>query len=485
MTNFIFPLFKRFSAALLATTALGGAALAQSFPDISPEEIARDVEKRYDQRTGETEYIAASFDPFEVDTELVGSASLRSARDATTIDGEIVSGGAFLDIAAVYTTDSPDSFDVRGFEEVDFMSGLPAGIIKHDSETLDCSRSTREVTYDDGYDRGASYGYIAGIYRIFPRYRGHRHYGWNRGQWRRGHYGTWRRGHGKRTDDGWRRRRGYDGDDVSRRRRGGDDDVRRRRRGHDDDGVTRRRSGDRDVDRRRRRPSDEDVRRRRRGADGDGPRRRRSTGSTKSTDAPIVYRRSPNVERATGKPERRSRPAPRKSSPPVSRPRREQRVSPQPRSRPASKPAKPAVSRPAPAKVNRAVDRAFKQRNPGVDRSRVQRNYYPSRNGYSRTDVYVNYRCVKEETLRVHIPAERLDAARFDGFAVMLIDNAGREVPVFVPPNYVEGFRLAAGKTAAIRPSSVTYRRGEAPRTSSRVSSSEPIIYGDPGYPQD
>ena len=47
--------------------------------------------------------------------------------------------------------------------------------------------------------------------------------------------------------------------------------------------------------------------------------------------------------------------------------------------------------------------------------------------GYSRANTYVDYRCLKEETLTVHIPQERLDAARFDGFAVILLDNAGRE----------------------------------------------------------
>ena len=194
---------KAFSIALLTSSALGSAAFAQSLPDIPPEQISEDVERRYDERTGDTEYIGGSFDPFESDPELAGSVSLRSASQATTIDGDIVSGGAFLDIAAVYTADSPDSFDVRGFEQVDFMSGRRAGVVRYDSKTLDCSRSTDSVTYDDSYYRGASYGYIGGIYRIYPRYRGHRNFGWKRGHWRRGaNLRRGYRGHGRDGDQG-------------------------------------------------------------------------------------------------------------------------------------------------------------------------------------------------------------------------------------------------------------------------------------------
>ena len=511
MTHYLPFAFKRFSLLLLASSALAGGALAQSLPDIPPEQIAQDVERRYDSRTGETEYIGGSFDPFEAESDLAGSVSLRSASAATTIDGDIVSGGAFLDIAAVYTTNSPDDFDVRGFEHVDFMSGRPAGIVRYNNKTLDCSRNTDRITYDDSYYRGASYGYIAGIYRIYPRYRGHRNFGWKRGHWRRGA----------------NLRRGYRG-------HGRDGDVRRRRGRHDDDGVTRRRRGhgDSDVSRRRGRPGDHDVRRRRRGtghdgdgtrrgrgANGDEPRRRRrhTDSPAKTGDQPIVYRRSPNVGDATGRPSRRSRPArrnqtpatappPRPSTSPDPRRTRPQRVRPQrtdrasppstihtpsPRPRAASKPSRPPVSRPSQARTNRAVDRAFKSQNSGSGTDRTKRRYYPTGRGYSQTDVYVTYRCVKEETLTVHIPQERLEAARFDGFAVMLVDNAGREVPVFVPPNYVEGFRMATGSAArspSQSQSSVTYRSSDPDyyvrSAPTAPSTREPIIYGDPGYPQ-
>ena len=53
-------------------------------------------------------------------------------------------------------------------------------------------------------------------------------------------------------------------------------------------------------------------------------------------------------------------------------------------------------------------------------------------------------RCAKREQLSVFIPEERLDTARLTGITVLLLGRDGTELPVFVPPNYVEGYRLAA-----------------------------------------
>lgn len=586
MTYSLPHFFKRFSAALLFTTALGATAFAQSLPDISPDTIAQDVERRYDERTGVAEYVAQSFDPFENDETLAGSAALRSANEAVTIDGDGVQGGAFLDVSTIYTTGSDDPYDVRGYEDAVFTSGLPVGVIRYNSRTLDCSRDVREVRYDDSYYNGAAYGYIAGIYRLFPRYRGHRHYGWRRGY--RGHrgYGHWRRrGHHGYGHGDVRRRRGGHGDDgVYRRRRGGGDgDVRRRRprdgdvdrprrrprdgdvdrrRPRDGSGdVTRRRPRDGDVDRPRRRPRDGDVDRRRprdgsgdvtrrRPRDGDvdrprrrpgngdvtrrrpttpdvdrprrrpdvdrpdrrRPERRRAGGKPDTNGQPLVYRRPPNLDSAVGQPARRKVKRPkRRDTAPVSRPRRD--VSRPKVQTPVSRPpvSRPKVSKPKSSpppvsrkRVNRKADQTFRNNRPRTNRTK-HRNFYPMVGGYTRTDVYVNARCVKEETLIVHIPQERLDAARFDGFAVILLDRDGREMPVFVPPNYVEGFRKATGRsgltkrsawdTAPARPLHVTpqTQRHTHERTQGTTlppSSREPIIYGDPGdaprsgYPQ-
>ena len=47
------------------------------------------------------------------------------------------------------------------------------------------------------------------------------------------------------------------------------------------------------------------------------------------------------------------------------------------------------------------------------------------------------------ESVGVFVPWERVDAARFDGLSLVMEDRDGREVSVWVPPNYIEGFRLA------------------------------------------
>ncbi|MEP1229555.1 MAG: hypothetical protein ABJG88_02650, partial [Litorimonas sp.] len=50
--------------------------------------------------------------------------------------------------------------------------------------------------------------------------------------------------------------------------------------------------------------------------------------------------------------------------------------------------------------------------------------------------------CAREELLSVHIPAERLEAARYDGLTIVAIDRQGQDFPIFIPANYIEGLRL-------------------------------------------
>ena len=52
--------------------------------------------------------------------------------------------------------------------------------------------------------------------------------------------------------------------------------------------------------------------------------------------------------------------------------------------------------------------------------------------------------CAREDKLTVFIPNDRLDAARFDGLTLIALDAQGGESPIYLPPNYIEGFRLAA-----------------------------------------
>jgi hypothetical protein len=73
-------------------------------------------------------------------------------------------------------------------------------------------------------------------------------------------------------------------------------------------------------------------------------------------------------------------------------------------------------------------------------------NFFPGGSSYGRDVVRnVSVDCAREETLSIFIPAQRLDAARFDGLTVLALDNRGQEYPVFIPPNYIEGFKQAIG----------------------------------------
>lgn len=491
-------LFQWLPISFAAFSFAGASAYANSLPDISPDQIAADVERNYIAATGQTEFAARDFDPFE-DTEAVaGSARLRTAFTGTAIDGYPVSGGAYLDLTTLYSAKSPDEWDVRGFERGVFLSGEPVSFMRYDTETLNCDRDTHRVTYEKDYYAGASYGFIGGIYRLYPHYRGHsryhwrpRYYDWRRG---RGHWDRrgWRRGHGGHGDgDGWRRRRDGDGDGWRRRRdRDGDDRPDRRRRDRDPDRLDVKR-GDAPIIYRRTTPNmDEAIGTSR--PDGRKPKRRKKKDAV-TVSRPPVSRHRPEFARPGRRDRDVDRPRRRAgsnsvSTPPVSRPRPEPRApkpvvsKPSVSKPPVSKPRPAPVSKPRPSKpprssVNRAVDKSF-SKPPPRGKGAQHRRFYPMVGGYSRTDVYVDYNCVKEERMTIHIPQERLDAARFDGFVVILLDNQGEELPVYIPPNYVEGFRRASGQAPA---------RSYAPPSQSppiyNPSSREPITYGDPGPP--
>ena len=107
-------------------------------------------------------------------------------------------------------------------------------------------------------------------------------------------------------------------------------------------------------------------------------------------------------------------------------------------------------------------------------------SFLPMASSWSRNVVRnVDVQCAREEMLTVHIPQERLDAARFDGLTVLVLDRNGQELPVFVPPNYIEGFRQAvSGRVTPTmsyqdpRPNATIY---QAPRSSSVESAPCPV----------
>jgi len=123
-------------------------------PDISAEQIANDTVRSYDSRTGLSIVTAPTFDPFEQDNTLAGTAALRSGPSETTIDGRRVSGGAYLDLKMIYTSPSDDPYDLRGYERSFYVSGEPINRIRQEARTLDCSANTAEVAYQDSYYTG-------------------------------------------------------------------------------------------------------------------------------------------------------------------------------------------------------------------------------------------------------------------------------------------------------------------------------------------
>jgi len=132
----------------------------------------------------------------------------------------------------IYTSASDDPFDLRGFEQAYYVSGDPVSRLSQDVRTLDCASNTTEVVYEDNYYNNYNdYGYLAGVYLLLPRYRGHRGYwgsssrhrpfaGWSDWRHRRGygsHGGGYYSGYGSRG-----RGFGYQGRGGRGDRRGSD-----------------------------------------------------------------------------------------------------------------------------------------------------------------------------------------------------------------------------------------------------------------------
>ena len=447
------------------TQALAQTSAQTALPDLSADTIARDAQVRL--VGGQSVTLLPTFDPFEASGEFAGTAALRESRGEVDRTGARLPEGAVLDLNVIYTSASDDPYDLRGIEEAVFLSGDFIPSVAYDSRTLECSSRVTDVVYRDDYYAGVSHGLIAGLFMAYPRYRGHRHYHYDLGprHYRRAGRRAYRHGGYRGGYRGGYSRRGYGGYHDGGHRDGdyrrGDRERRRgdRRRDRDRDGV---RDGGRRGDgvrRDRRRESDRPTLGTRRGTGVGRPRGvlpdtppAVGTGRTG-----VVERRTPRTDRrrpliATpdtpvirpDRPARRSTPSPRprtpeprpladstprRSSPTPSRPSRPERSS------GSSRSARPTRSRTAPKRVDRATDRAF-----GKGRPARSHDYYPAG---TRVETVTEGRCAKEESLALFIPAERLEAARFDGLTVILLSTQGEEIPVFVPPNYVEGYLQA------------------------------------------
>ncbi|MGB0905855.1 MAG: hypothetical protein ACPGVT_00055 [Maricaulaceae bacterium] len=162
----------------------------------------------------------------------------------------------------------------------------------------------------------------------------------------------------------------------------------------------------------------------------------------KSSPAPI--KSAPNTERMVSRPIKQAEPR-RVKQPKVKQPRVQQ-----PKKHKERRVERPRSERKS--NVGRSTDRHFKSKRPSR-KSNKRLNFFPIQgSGYlsyphsSRREVHVSYRCVREEMTTLHIPQERLDAARFDGLTIVVVDNQDRDIPVYIPPNYIEGFRQAVQK---------------------------------------
>ena len=510
---------------LSASLIMPAAAVDVTFlPDIPADQIARDTTRSYDSLTGINVVSAPTFDPFEQDSSLAGTAALRTGPIETTIDGKRVMGGAYLDLKMIYTSPSDDPYDLRGFERTFYVSGEPVDRVRQEVKTLDCASNTTELAYqDDYYNSYDNYGYLAGLYMLLPQYRGHRGF-WNGGSRYRpsARWSDWRRrgigGYGHSYGGGYYSGRSHTGHGFhDRDRRRDRDGSRGHRSGGGERAVT---GGSRDTARAERHSGRNSMiggtakkreYRRQRGVVTGGPLQtsrgnaasqrpnqrtqsrnnrnqdrvgRRSTGRgsnpiANTTAQPITRTGRPAIRETISN--RRTNPAgsaptpiARQSAPrPIAR--SNPKSAPVPRQAPAAK-QRPrterksrAVSKPRQTrKLNREVDRSFKKSNRAMRGKQL--NFFPIMlGGYSRpaTTVVTNYRCVREETVTLHIPQERLDAARFDGMTLVVVDNADRDVPVYLPPNYIEGFRLAMGRGSTyvsppttIVPSQPTYQGG-------------------------
>ena len=549
-----------FSALTLATflSVSPAATASTALPDIPPEQIALDIERRLDDRTGVVEFHAPTFDPFESVDQLVGRVSLKSNTRVTGIDGHIVRGGAIVDINFLYTTDSDDPYDVAGFESAVFFSGEDVNATYYDNRIIECSESIHDVVYQNDYYHGASYGLIGGLYRPYPVYRGHSffgfrglNYGWkfpigfsSRSRFNSSsRFNTRSRFGGNGRFDGGRRvsndRRGVrrgnnsrrDFDDRSDRRDSRDerrDDRRDRRSQFDGDGsrgVASRGNrdqvrGNRDETRRvergeKRRVNRSGLRTIKGGAPASSQSAVSEARPSRATRSISASAASETVSRSTRSPSSAAAPtrsrSTRSNSQTIkssgSQTSRSQRSSSSSSSQPkqSSSSSQPKSSRSQPKQSNRSSSRSSSRSSNRSSRSsrsssRRKLNFFPQgflqfgTSGYSTRTVSVSHKCARDENLSLHIPRERLEAARYEGLTVFVIDRLGQDIPVFIPPNYIEGFVT----TAFGKPQSYQQPQGSQQPTYQQPSvivpqnpSSQPRIYGDPngvspsgGYPQ-
>lgn len=548
---------------LLAVAPSAAANTLTPLPDIPADQIAQDIERRQNPQTGAIEYYAPSFDPFESVDNIVGTVSLRSNTRSDAISGNILRGGALLDINFFYSTESDDPYDVAGFESAVFFSGEDVQTTYYDNRIIECSSNVHETVYEKDYYTGASFGLIGGIYRPFPRYRGHRFFGtlgysgfgWsfpvgiasnrrfsNRNRFNRSRGVSSRNrftNRGRFTSPNRTRNRNNirrNNDDINSRRR----TVRRNLDDRRDDNSRRinreeRRDNLRNFTREERR----DIRQTRR---DDGQARSRDTANA---DKRRVRRSGLNTIKGEASQSRQSRRtvSPRTTAAASERVQTRQNISKRTSQRPStvkqpktavkaqsiksSTPRKASSNKSSSAKrsvksesqrsnnksssrssnrssnrstnrnqnrssnrsVRKSSNRSFRSSQPSNSRRKL--NFFPQTSlfgasTYRTSTVSVSQRCAREENLVVHISRDRLEAAQYDGLTIFVLDRDGQDIPVYIPPNYIQGFgSVAFGQAQSYQePRGYFDQNQDQGFSTPQNPSSEPRIYGDPNAVQ-
>ena len=516
------------SSALLVTTAIATPSLASSYQsvnkisprltEVSPRQIASDVEILRNAQTGTTQIVARSFDPFEDHHDLAGNAQLRSVSHDVSLEGHQLRGGAILDLAFYYNSGSSDPYDYRGYGDAVFLSGNYAAVTLRDNRVLECSQDLHDVVYyhDDYYASSFHFNLFRPT-RFYSGFNGFGRSGFGRSGFggfnsfgssrvlgqsflgRQGFGTSFGRGVGNRAnsfDADNRRNRDRDrnrrlDDNVTPRTNAGDQDrvgdnrerfrdARRRLRDRDGREDTRNNTDNRErfrEARRRLRESDDRTTPPR----GRGFARRftgrNQTPAVTTTNtatpspvtsaaisppqaAPRVSTRRAATPRATTNRATSPRPATqnqfvprqttvkqsaaRRSSPKQSSPRKSS-------SRTSSESSKNSSSsrhssRNSSSNRNRSQNRSRSsnsRKSSGLRGARLMA-LGPMASFFGRSPRQISIQCAREEVLSFHIPQDRLEAARYDGLTVIVLDRTGYELPVFIPPNYIDGFRQAA-----------------------------------------
>jgi len=453
-------------------------AAAPGLPSVPAEQIARDVKTEYNPRTGTRELVAASFDPFEEDPTLAGSLRLRSADGVTAIDGRDLRDGAIVEIDFYYNSPSDDPYGGRNYGDASFVNGELAPVVLRDMRILECSTRVENVVYDHTsyYDRG----YSSGIYRPYRHYAGHSGFGFGFGNsyfgpgygsyGRGGYYGnnsyygsrgnnrtrSSRPSTSRRVLDAVRNRDNADGrrdqNEVRTGRRNGSSQQPR---------TNSRRLTDRDIDERLSRVRSYGVGRNRGDVErnrasgqtpsraGNASQRSRIRAASPRTQQPVAQSSQTETQRAQPQPSETRRTRSRNNS------RQGRAITRSEPKRPETRRSEPRRSQPTRSSNSRNTSRPKKAATPRrrispsgtknrINNNRIKKNFFPNDAYGSRSVVSSSsVDCAREDKLRVFIPNARLDAARFDGLTLIALDARGGDTPIYLPPNYIEGFRMA------------------------------------------